>query len=117
MGATESVSELERRLWNADEAFYRERPAADAVLVFPDPTGILDREGVLASLDGPDRWARVEFEDERRIDVADGVVQLIYRAVATRSGEGGSYTAYVTTTYVEEDGTWRLVSHHQTPIE
>jgi hypothetical protein len=116
MGTRESILELERRLWNADEEFYRETLSENAVMVFPEPTGILERSAVLESLGGADRWDRVEFDDERLLDVEDDTVQLLYRAVAERSEDGSEYTAFITTTYVEADGSWRLVSHQQTPI-
>lgn len=117
MGPRESLLELERQLWNADEAFYRDTLSEDAVMVFPEPTGVLDRSSVLESLGGADRWRRIEFEDERLVEVDDAVVQLVYRAVAERSGDGSEYTAFITTTYVRTNGSWRLVSHQQTPIE
>jgi hypothetical protein len=116
MGTRESILELERRLWNADEEFYRETLSENAVMVFPEPTGILERSAVLESLGGADRWDRVEFDDERLLDVEDDTVQLLYRAVAERSEDGSEYTAFITTTYVEANGSWRLVSHQQTPI-
>lgn len=117
MGTREAVLELERRLWNADREFYREILSEDAVMVFPEPTGVLERSAVLESLTGADRWDRVEFDDERLIEVADGTVQLIYRAVGERSEDGSEYAAFITTTYVEANGSWRLVSHQQTPTD
>ena len=117
MGIKESLLELERQLWNADEEFYRERLSEDAVMVFPEPTGILERSGVLESVDGTDRWGRIEFDDERLIEVDDNVFQLIYRALAERNEDGSEYIALITTTYVEASGSWRLVSHQQTPVD
>jgi hypothetical protein len=116
MGTKESLLELERQLWNADEEFYRDTLSEDAVMVFPEPTGILERSAVLESMDGGDRWRRIEFEDERLIEVEDAVFQLVYRAVAERGGDGSEYTAFITTTYVRTNGSWRLLSHQQTPI-
>lgn len=85
-------------------------------MVFPAPTGVLDRSAVLDSLGGADRWQRIEFDEERLVDVGDDVVQLIYRAVAERSDDGSEYTALVTTTYVETDGSYHVISHQQTPV-
>jgi len=117
MRTEESLLELERQLWNADEEFYRETLSEDAVLVFPEPTGILDRSAVLESLGGANRWACIEFQDERLIEVEDDAFQLIYRAEAERSEDGSTYTAFITTTYVKSNGSWRLVSHQQTPVD
>ena len=116
MGTKESLLELERQLWNADEEFYRDTLSEDAVMVFPEPTGILERSAVLESLGGADRWRRIEFDAERLLEVDDDVVQLVYRAVAERNEDGSEYTALITTTYVEANGSWQLLTHQQTPV-
>jgi hypothetical protein len=86
-------------------------------MVFPEPTGVLDRAEVLASLgDGDDRWRTVEISDERLVDLGDGVVQLVYRAAAERSDDGSEYNALVSTTYVRENESWLLASHQQTSV-
>ncbi|MFC5369151.1 nuclear transport factor 2 family protein [Salinirubrum litoreum] len=117
MATKESLLELERQLWNADEEVYEDILSKDAVMVFPPPTGILDRSAVLDSLGSADRWRRLKFDEARLIDVGEDVVQLIYRAVAERSGDGSEYTALVTTTYVEANGSWQLLTHQQTPVD
>jgi len=117
MGVKESLLELERRLWNGDEAFYRERLYDEAVMVFPAPTGILERTEVLASVGAGDSWKRIEFSDERVVELNDQTVQLLYRADATRREDGSEYNVLVTTTYTDVGGTWNVVSHQQTPIE
>ncbi|WP_139042951.1 DUF4440 domain-containing protein [Halorubrum tropicale] len=88
MGSKESLLELERQLWNADEEFYRDKLSEDAVMVFPEPTGILDRSAVLESLGGANRWQRIEFGDEQLLKIDDDIFQLVYRAVAERSEDG-----------------------------
>jgi hypothetical protein len=65
MGTKESLLELERELWNADEEFYRDTLSEDALMVFPEPTGILERSAVLEALGGADRWQRIKFDNER----------------------------------------------------
>jgi hypothetical protein len=117
MGIKASLLELERQLWNADEEFYRDTLSEDAVMVFPEPTGILDRSAVLESLGGADRWRRIEFDDERLLNIGDDSFQLVYLAVAERSEDGSEYTAFITSTYVRADGSWRLSSHQQTPVD
>jgi hypothetical protein len=117
MATKESLLELERQLWNADAEFYRQTLSEDVVMVFPEPTGILDRSAVLNSVGGADRWSAVEFDDERLVEVGDDSVQLVYRAVAERSEDESEYAALVSTTYVEAGGSWRVVSHQQTPVD
>jgi hypothetical protein len=115
MDRGEALFELEKRLWNADGDVYRETLAGCAVMVFPEPTGVLERSEVIESVAGGERWRRVEFGDERVLEVDDGVVQLVYEALAERSEDGSTYEALVTSTYVREDGDWTLASHQQTP--
>jgi hypothetical protein len=117
MSTEASVLELERQLWNADEEFYRGTLSEDAVMVFPGPAGILDRLVVVESLGRADRWRRIEFDDERLPDIGDDSFQLVYRAVAERSEGGSEYTAFMTSTDVRADGSWRLSSHQQTPVD
>lgn len=115
MGTKESLLELEHQLWNADEEFYRRTLLDDAVMVFPEPTGILERSDILEWLGGGDRWSRIDFSDERLVEIDEDIVQVVYRAVAERSEDGSEYSALITTTYVRENRSWRLVSHQQTP--
>lgn len=112
----ETLLELERRLWNADEAVYENVLAANAVMVFPEPTGVLDRAAVLESLGDGDRWSSLDVSDVRSLSVDDDVTQVVYEAVAERSADGSEYRALVTSTYHRQDGEWRLVSHQQTPV-
>jgi hypothetical protein len=116
MASKESLLDLERQLWNADQDFYRETLSDDAVMVFPEPTGILDRDAILESLAGDSEWRRIDFSEERRIESAEDVVQLVYRADAERTEDSSEYSALITTTYERIDGEWRLVSHQQTPL-
>lgn len=113
----QSLLELERQLWNADREFYRETLSEDAMMVFPEPTGILERSDILDSLGGGGRWQSIEFGDVRLVESGDDIAQLVYRAVAERTEDGSEYSALVTTTYVRENGTWNLLSHQQTPAD
>ncbi|MFC6723881.1 DUF4440 domain-containing protein [Halobium palmae] len=116
MGIKQSLLKLERQLWNADEEFYQETLAEDAVMVFPAPTGILTRTDILGSLSGGDRWRSIDFSEVRVIEIGDGTAQLVYRAAAERTEDGSEYSALIATTYLQENGTWSLISHQQTPV-
>jgi hypothetical protein len=117
MDSKQSLLELERQLWNADKEFYRETLSEDATMVFPEPTGILERSDILDSLGSGGRWQNIEFGDVHLVESKDDIAQLVYRAVAERTEDGSEYSALVTTTYVRENGTWNLLSHQQTPAD
>lgn len=116
MVTKESLLELERQFWTGDVDFYREKLSKDAIMVFPEPTGILERSEVLESLGGGNRWRSIDFENVRVLEVQENVFQLVYRAIAERREHGSEYSAFSTSTYVETNGSWQIVSHQQTPI-
>jgi len=112
---TASLADLERQFWRGDAEFYRDNLTDDAVMVFPDPVGIMDRDATVAAIAGGARWQDVALEDVRVITIADDVAILVYRAVATRAGADDPYRTLASSTYVRRDGRWRLAVHQQTP--
>lgn len=52
MIAEQDVVSLEEQFWRAagDAAFYEEHLAAEALMVFPAPFGVFDREATLAAV-------------------------------------------------------------------
>ncbi|MGH8972585.1 MAG: DUF4440 domain-containing protein [Acidimicrobiia bacterium] len=70
-------------------------------------------------LGGTDRLGRsrrdsFELSDERVLPLSDGSAVVAYRAKARRGGT--SYDALLNSTYVRENGSWRLALHQQTPV-
>ena len=86
-----------------------------AVMVFPEPTGVLAREQILESLGNEARWSEVAFEDHRVLQLSDRAALISYRAVARR-GDREPYTAYASSAYVRDGGSWKLAFHQQTPL-
>jgi hypothetical protein len=112
----EELLALEERFWRAggDSEFYREHLAGEALMVFPAPFGVFDREAIVASVESAPPWVDVRIEDAHVIRVGGGAV-LAYRADA-RNEAGESYSTYAGSVYVEEGGRWTLAFHQQTPI-
>jgi hypothetical protein len=109
-------------LWHMEEAFwlqgieaYRRAMRDDAVMVFPDPTGVLMGNEVFAALAAAPRWAEVSISERRILRAGPGVVLLVYRALAKR--EQAEYRALCSSSYASNDGVWKLVHHQQTPVE
>lgn len=97
----------------AATAFYEEGLARDVLMLFPGGMVIEDRADVISSMGGP-AWDGFEISDERVVELGDEVAVVVYRATANR-GET-EYTALFNSTYIREDGTWKLALHQQTPV-
>ena len=115
MNILESLLDMERRFWTSGTDFYRRHLAADVMMVFPELVGVLDRPGVLRSLDGTPRWQEVHFDDPRWVPLGASAVVVTYVATASRDEGAERYRARVTSGYVRSREAWLLGSHHQVP--
>lgn len=107
-------------LWKLEESFwlggadtFRSNMADGAVMVFPFPAGILQGEAIERSVADAPRWRSVVMKD-RTATIRGNVAVLAYRAEAEREGEP-IREMLCASTYLREDGGWRLISHQQTP--
>jgi hypothetical protein len=118
MSLEQELLAIEEGFWTASDRvhFFGEHMAGDTVMVFPEPTGILDEEAIIATLEGGAAWAEVSIEQVNFVHVRDSAAVLAYRAEA-RKGDSDVYSAYAASVYVlQDDGAWRLAFHQQTPI-
>lgn len=113
MELLEEIVDIERRLAGGDVAAYREVCRDDAVFVMPGM--VADLEQAVSGLEQAGPWDEVELTgaDVRRLG-ADAAV-VLYRFEGRR-GEM-SYAADMASSYVHQDGRWRLVTHQQTPAQ
>jgi hypothetical protein len=114
-GLNDRLVELERGFWEADADYYDRNLAPDAVMVLPDPAGLMDRDAVVQAIGTSARWVDLRMDDVRMIRLGQDVAALAYRAAARRSDGGSPYTALVTSVYARDAGAWKLVLHQQTP--
>ena len=105
---------LEEQFWKGDADFYRQRLTAEALMVFPDPVGVLGKEETVASISQAPRWRDVEFTEVRAVMLATDAALLVYRATARRP-EHATYVTRASSVYVRENGAWKLAFHQQTP--
>ncbi|BDG01128.1 nuclear transport factor 2 family protein [Anaeromyxobacter oryzae] len=117
MELTRRLVDLEDRFWASagDPEFYRRALAANAVMVFPHPARVLDRDGAIGAVATTKPWTSWALEDRRAVRLSESTAVLTYRALARREGQA-PYAALVTSVYVEEDGAWKLAVHQQTPV-
>lgn len=111
--------ELERSGWNAlatsagaAAAFYEGVLARRVLFLLPGGMVIDDRAQALDSMRGAS-WDSFELTDETVLPLTDGSAVVAYRARARRGDT--TYEALCASTYVREDGIWRLALHQQTP--
>jgi hypothetical protein len=121
MSSTDPLIEFEREGWEALSAsgeaagrFYAENLASEVLMLLPGGIVLSDREKIIESMGGSP-WASFELSDERVLELGPDSAVVAYRATAQRE-TGTAYTALFNSTYIREDGTWKLALHQQTPI-
>lgn len=110
----DDIWNLEKRFWLDGELAYREHMARSAVMLFPEPAGILVGEAILSSLADAPRWSSIELDERRLIRAGDAMLVIAYRAEAKRDTD--SYHALCSSSYAMIDGVWKIVHHQQTPV-
>ncbi len=83
----------------------------DAVMIVPG--AVIDREGVLAAFEGS-TWDSYELHEPRVVRLGEKAAILAYRAVATRGAD--TVELRMSTTYLWDDGGWKVALHQQTPM-
>ena len=105
---------LEEQFWKGDADFYRQRLTAEALMVFPDPVGVLGKEETVASISQATRWRDVELTEVNVVMLATDAALLVYRATARRAEQATDVTR-ASSVYVRQEGVWTLAFHQQTP--
>lgn len=117
----QTLIELEEQGWqalssagDAGQRFYDSILREDAVMVFPGGLRLSDKQDILASL-AAQPWQSFQIEDAQTLDLTENAGVVVYKVTARRAGSA-PYAALISSTYVHEDGAWRLALHHQTPV-
>lgn len=111
--------ELEHRGWSSlcdrtGADFYGRLMTPGGVMVLAHGQ-VLDREAVVTSLNDAPPWRTYQISDERRVEINDNAVALVYTGRASR-GDGDDFHALMSTVYRRRHGWWRLALYQQTPI-
>lgn len=112
--SNDDIWTLEERFWLDGEPAYREHMIDGAVMLFPEPAGMMQGEAILASLAEAPRWSRVKITDRRLVRANDSMILVAYRAEASRDKHG--YIALCASSYADVEGEWKIVHHQQTPV-
>jgi hypothetical protein len=95
--------------------FYGRVMTGDGLMVLAHGQ-VLDREGVIASLDEAPPWRRYEIADERLIVLGEDQAALVYTGRAYRDGAEPAFAALMSSVYTRQEGAWRLALYQQTPV-
>jgi hypothetical protein len=95
--------------------FYGSIMTENALMVLADGS-VLDRNGVVASLDDAPAWSAYEITDERLVEMGPDAAAFVYRGRAFRASGGPPFDALMSSVYVRADGRWRLALYQQTPV-
>ena len=114
-----ALLDIERQLWRNDVDLYGDNLLPEAMLVFPE-TGVVDRAFALDAIRAENRegrrWAEVEFENIRALQLVADVAALTYKVTARWEHESQSIQALASSVYVKRDGTWKLALHQQSAV-
>lgn len=113
----ETLEALECEGWEAlssgqGAAFYRENLADDAVMAFS--FGVMNRQEAIDAMDSAPPWSTYEISDTRVVALGEDSGVLVYHVTAQRA-EQEPYSAVISSTFVRQDGRWKLAFHQQTP--
>ena len=103
------------KFWTQSAGYYREHLAYAAIMVFPEPAGVLVKDEIAAALDNAPRWSQVALEEHRLLELSEGAAVITYKATAKRDG-GERYLARASSAYVHDGRAWKLAFHQQTPV-
>jgi hypothetical protein len=110
----EQVWQYEEMFWLNGAAFFRKHIDRKALVVLPEPLGIIMGEQILEHVSDMPRWEVVEFKERFCVGRDDSLV-VAYRVAANRAGMD-TYHARCSSSYVRRNGVWYLLSHQQTPM-
>ena len=106
--------DMERQFWLRGADYFAHHITDDCLMVFPKPTGVMQREVIMNSVGQGARWESLEISEENLTQPGKGVALLTYRAKARKKDR--SYDTLAGSLYVDLNGAWKLAFHQQTPI-
>jgi hypothetical protein len=111
----DELFDLEKHFWTEGPEYYKSHLASAALMVFPEPAGVLVKDEIASSLERAARWSEVALEEHRVLELSDDAALVTYKATARRPG-GSAYVARASSAYVRDGKAWKLAFHQQTPL-
>ena len=113
----EDLWRLEEQFWTGDAHFYRRHLASSALMVFPQPVGVLDRQATAKSIESAERWKNLAFADRHFITPAYSTAILAYTVKPIGVAPILSTRLSLLLPYVSSSEGWQLALYQQTPID
>lgn len=107
---------MEAGFWTGGVDFYEEHLASGAMMVFPPPTGVLERARIIETIEGSSRWQEVDMQGRQVARPQPDTVVLAYRASASRDDGRAPYRAVCGSVYRRVGEGWKLELHQQSPV-
>ena len=104
--------DMEEHFWTSGADNARATTATNAVMVFPNPPGILKGEQIWTHLRKRIGWRSVVMV-ERRVTQCRDIAILTYR-VSAEKADVPIFKALCASTYFHDDDRWLRISHQQT---
>lgn len=114
MRLQDELFSLEEKFWTEGGDFYEGKLADAAVMVFPEPTGVLLRDEIASSIEGRSRWVDVLLEEHRLLELDERAALVTYKATAIGADGGEPYIVRASSAYVRDHEGWKLAFHQQT---
>lgn len=114
MSTRDDLRRLEEKFWLGGGETFHSTMADGAIIVFAYPAGILQGDSARKGVSAQPRWRSVVMAD-RTVNQKGDVAVLAYRTEAERP-DAPILKALCASTYLRDEGTWRLMSHQQTPV-
>ncbi|PWE28413.1 hypothetical protein DDZ14_18905 [Maritimibacter sp. 55A14] len=105
---------MEEHFWTSGEDTARATTAANAVMIFPYPPGILQGDHIWNHLRERTGWRSVSMA-ERRVTRCGDIAILTYR-VSAEKPDVPIFKALCASTYLHDDDRWLRISHQQTAV-
>lgn len=112
--ATDEVIGIEKGFWTmADDPQYFRDHVADGGLVVIEPMGFVEKQQSV-EMTAARPWTDVEMLDVQARRITPDCIIVAYHGRGRRSADDEPYQGSIASTYVQQDGQWRLaLSAHQ----
>ena len=107
---------LEEQFWLEGADYYAANLAHTALMVLPEPAGVLLKDEIASSLGDQARWSQVTMEEHRLLELDERTALITYRASAVLAAGGEPYRTRASSVYVRDAAAWKLAFHQQTPL-